>query len=610
MYKHGGVSNGSLPALDTGLGTAYMASIVDITVTADDQIIIYDHWEDGYEADIFNPGSGSSITGTLVLGDGNPDNGNAADFLAGRTDDQLLAGDAIPFSSREAYSITATSPITGYIAIDPRTANDIHFDGGDRIVSTGGPIGLVHAVWPVRRDSGQTFTNQTWIGDSWEIYSIQTLQDAFLYRTPIGEDLAGNQFANVDLQIQAFENNTTVIVDNGPISVTLQLDRGQTYFSGDGTGYIDNSPDPTLNVDVQVGTSIVADKAIQAGLVAYQNSSDGFQDRYYNMIPEHLWDKFYFMPTGDNPEGSGTTADGNSQVYIYNPNDFTISVTSADTAGPNSSFEVGPNSVINYQAATGAANLRDAIPALSGVSLSSEASFWAIHAADANPGNGVNYDWGNTFLPLFFLTDEYYASWAPGNVSVPPSNSGNGSPLWVTAIEDNTRVNVDYDNDDTVDESFLLDSLEVVMLRDDSDNDQSGTHIWTEDGQKLAVIWGEDAVEAGFSTPYLDVGHLVLPITQQWLNPVYDLEKNAFPDVIPEEGGTVTFSLKATAASFANVANLVLTDTLPISWTYISHSTVISYPDGSIGSFEPVISTETAALPGGQTAPQTSRTSG
>ena len=48
-----------------------------------------------------------------------------------------------------------------------------------------------------------------------------------------------------------------------------------------------------------------------------------------------------------------------------------------------------------------------------------------------------------------------------------------------------------------------------MMLRDDTDFDQSGAHIWTEHGQKIAVIWGEDGVEAGDSNPNLDVGHLV-----------------------------------------------------------------------------------------------------
>lgn len=602
MYKHGGVPNSDLPAFGTGQG--YMASVVDVTVTADNQIIFYDHWEDGYEADIFNPTKIGPITGTLVLGDGNPANGSAADFIPGRTTDILKAGDSLPFSSRTASE--GNSAIAGFIPIDPRQAGDFRFDGGDRLVSTGGPIGLVHAMWPVSKNSGGAFTNHTWMGDSWEIYSNQVLADALVYVTPIGEDLPGNQFANVSLQLQALADNTLVTVNNqAGQAVTFNLSRGQTYFSGDGAGYIDNTPNPTLNLDVRAGATLVADKPIQAGIVAYHRNSNGFQDRYYNMIPQSLWDKQYIMPTGDNPVNTNANADGNAQVYIYNPNAFAITVTSADTAGANSPFTVAPKSVVSYQNATGAANLQDTIPTLSGLSLKSDAHFWAIHVADADPNDGIAYDWGNTFLPLFFLTDEYYASWAPGNVLLPPkqnacNNDGNlsggelcrnGSPLWVTAVEDDTRVNVDYDNDGAVDDSFILNALQEVVLRDNSDFDQSGTHIWSEDGQKIAVIWGEDALVAGASNPNLDVGHLVLPVKQEWLDPAYSFEQSASPEILPPVGGSVTFHLKATASSFAAIQNVVFTDTLPANWVYQNGSTLVTLPDGVTVSFEPTLST-------------------
>lgn len=602
MYKHGGVPNSDLPAFGSGRG--YMASVVDVTVTANHQIIFYDHWEDGYEVDIFNPSKTNAITGTLIFGDGNPANGSAADYIPGRTADILKAGDSLPLGSRNA--IEGASAITGFVPIDPRQATVFRFDGGDRIVSTGGPIGLVHAMWPVRKNTDGTFANQTWMGDSWEIYSNQVLAEALVYITPVGEDLSGNQFANVDLQIQALADNTQLTVNNqaGQV-VNFSLNRGQTYFSGDGAGYIDNNANPALNLDVRAGTTIVADKPVQAGIVAYHRNSNGFQDRYYSMIPQSLWDKQYIMPAGDNPVNANDNADGNSQVYIYNPNAFAITVTSADADGANSPFTVAPKAVVSYQAATGAPNLREAIPTLSGVSLKSESHFWAIHAADGDPNDGIAYDWGNTFLPLFFLTDEYYASWAPGNVLLPPkqsvcNNQGNlsggqlcrnGSPLWVTAVEDDTRVNVDYNNDGAIDDSFILNALQGVMLRDDTDFDQSGTHIWTENGQKIAVIWGEDAVGAGSSNPNLDVGHLVLPVEQEWIDPAYSFEKSASPEILPPAGGTVTFNLKATASSFAAVQNLVFTDTLPANWSYQTGSTLVTYPDGSTASPEPAQST-------------------
>ena len=55
-----------------------MNSVVTAAASADNQVIYYDHWEDGLEADIFNPAQLS----TLIIGDGNPANGDACDFNA------------------------------------------------------------------------------------------------------------------------------------------------------------------------------------------------------------------------------------------------------------------------------------------------------------------------------------------------------------------------------------------------------------------------------------------------------------------------------------------------------------------------------------------------
>ena len=144
-----------------------------------------------------------------------------------------------------------------------------------------------------------------------------------------------------------------------------------------------------------------------------------------------------------------------------------------------------------------------------------------------------------------------------------------------------------------------------MMLRDDIDFDQSSAHIWTEHGQIIAVIWGEDGVEAGSSSPNLDVGHLVLPTTQEWIDPAYSFEKGASPEIVPMAGGTVTFTLKATASYFAEVENMVFTDTLPVNWMYVDGSTVITYPNGLVDSLEPITSTKTSTIAGSQVVTQT-----
>lgn len=62
------------------LGSNRMNSVVSVVASADDQVVTYDHWEDGLDAD---PWSTTLVPGstTLVLGDNDPTNGRACDWM-------------------------------------------------------------------------------------------------------------------------------------------------------------------------------------------------------------------------------------------------------------------------------------------------------------------------------------------------------------------------------------------------------------------------------------------------------------------------------------------------------------------------------------------------
>ncbi|RKY17317.1 MAG: hypothetical protein DRP90_06845, partial [Planctomycetota bacterium] len=98
---------------------------------------------------------------------------------------------------------------------------------------------------------------------------------------------------------------------------------------------------------------------------------------------------------------------------------------------------------------------------------------------------------------------------------------------------------------------------------------------------------------AGPGTPYLDLGLTTLPLYQGWLEPVLSLKKTADPQVLPVEGGTTTFVLEVETHGPSPVTNVDITDTLPISWTYVAGSTIVTYPDGSKGYPEPTINGRT-----------------
>jgi len=530
------------------IGNPYMASVVTIVATADHQVVYYDHWEDGYEPDILNPVQAS----TEVYGDGNPANG-------GTGDDVLRTGDIISLNSDGGTGVHQ------YVPVAPR-GTELRYDSSDRLVSLGGPIDIVHSLWP---------SDSTWIGGAWEVYPTGAWPTGCSYIVPIGTDLYDGpsgyfaDFKYVWLEIQALDDNTTVYIDNGSEAVSVRLERGQTYSS---MGYLDSITATIPAITINGGTTILANKPLQVGLVT---GGDGtFQTRFYTLVPDTAWSTEYVAPI------PRTTANEKAEVYLFNPDDKDHVVTAYDTAAPTgTSFILTATTSLAYHHPTAAGHY---VPAFSALRLRSDGPLWAIASADTT---STNYDWGFAFVPTRFATRDYYISWAPGT----EDRTANGSPVWVAPLSDNTAFSVDYSTptaDGTPDEHFVLDALQTRRIFD-PDNDNTGMHIWAD--KPFVAIWGEDALTAEAGQNFLDLGYSVLPPHPDWLNPVLTLRKTTDVQTLPPSGGTATFTLRAQAADYPQVSNVDITDTLPLSWTYVSHSAVVTYPDGTTAQVEPQI---------------------
>jgi uncharacterized repeat protein (TIGR01451 family) len=480
-----------------------------------------------------------------------------------------MAGDDVNLISDRG--ITGPKQINGYVPVDPaRDAAFIRYDGGDRIISSGGPVDLTHAMWPL---------GHSWIGGAWEIYSRQAYAEAYSYRLPIGEDLYDfgggdtgtyGDFRNVYLQLAAFEDNTTVRIDNGTDVVNLSLDRGWTYSS---MGYINSSSAPAITINS--GTVIRSNKPTEVGLVTGSDSrgGDGFQGRFLIVLSDQLWGADYVVPVPSGGPGH------EAELYLANPNNFPITINAYD-AVTQTTFVVAPS---NYASATVPYSTKRGglgyVPQDSAARFtSSDGVFGVVVAADTSD---IPYDWGFSGIPAKFLTKDYYVSWAPGTTDL----SDNGSPVWVTPLADGTTFYVDFSPlDGIVDETFTLDVLQQRRIFD-PDNDNTGTHIWAT--SEFAMAWGEDPRRAGPSSPYFDLGVATLPLLQRWLDPVLTLDKTADPTILPSTGGTVTFTLVAQGFN-SPLTNVDMTDTLPINWSYVPNSTQVIYPDGSSESPDPV----------------------
>ncbi|OWY60413.1 hypothetical protein B7486_69315, partial [cyanobacterium TDX16] len=94
---------------------------VGVTNAATGSVMYYDHWEDGFEADLANPTQST----TLVFGDNDTGNGDAADFCDVCTGDQLPQGAALIMRN----DVTVPRPASSPPAL---------FDGGDKVASTRG----------------------------------------------------------------------------------------------------------------------------------------------------------------------------------------------------------------------------------------------------------------------------------------------------------------------------------------------------------------------------------------------------------------------------------------------------------------------------------------
>jgi len=548
-------------AIYSGTIPSQICSTVSLVATADHQVIYYDHWEDGYEIDLLDPVQNSTEVYTLQLG----------------------ASLSLTSTQSSGPTINRFVPVPRSQSSDP---SNLRYDGGDRIITSGGPVALTHIIWPL---------GSSWAGGGWEIYSHQTYARTYSHHLPVGEDLYDfgggdtgtyGDFRDVYLHLGAFEKDTVVSIDNGDDVLTLPLGQGQTYTS---IGYVNSNSAPTVTINS--GTVVHSNKPVQLGLLTGADSPRdvGLQSRFLMVMPDQQWGADYIVPI---PRGDNTPLDGRdapAEVYLSNPNDFPITVSAYDRF-TRTTFAISPNSDISstipYSTKRGSFVPQDSAARFT----SADGVFGVIVCADTSD---YAYDWGFSGIPAKYLTRDYYVSWAPGNACSPPDHptcdrglpAVNGSPVWVTPLANDTSFYVDFGPlDGVVDETFTLDTLEQRRVFDNIDKDNTGMHIWAIG--EFAIAWGEDPRTAGGTSPYLDLGLVTLPLLQRWLDPVLTIDKTAEPTILPPTGGTVTFTL--TAQSYDTpLIDVDISDTLPIRWTYVPNSTHVTYPDGSVGNPEP-----------------------
>lgn len=509
-----------------------LVSYVFLTSGSDRSIYYYDHWEDGYDADALDPGP------TTELG-------------------MVDAGVTKIFQSDIFMSQVG----------DPAT---LYYDGRDRITIVGESAYVVRLAYPSAPG--------VVLAAAWEM--AEAAEWGTEYIATIGQDLDFNGAGWVDdhdftgLEVMAWQPGTDIYY-NGELQGTLGP--GEVYFVERGVASQDSI---TSSAPVQV--------QLMSGACGGVYSANG-----YTLQPVDVWGNTYWTPVPGFEPGCRTVGvNTDTDIYLHNPHAYAISITIVSNS-TTVSIPVPPASTASVLDATGWPDLGGGN---FGTRLSSDDNFWGVVVVDSSTNEASyseDFDWGFSLIPESKLSSQVVVGYAPGNVDIPLPPI-NGNIAFVTAVTD-TVIYVDLNQDglpdpfdingdgdaadnDVFDEPEWDEPLSalgtplpagrVLRVGDPVDYDLTGAIIYTLDmSTKIAAAWGQDPCRATRYSPYLDLGYTVLPTPIPSLAKTTELAIDAdlTGDVSP--GDTITYTLVLYNNGLGSLNNMVLTDTLPYTYT-------------------------------------------
>lgn len=574
-----------LEALGNITDNQNMRSVISLTPWADNIVIYYDHWEDGYDFDLNNPTTADETCSADI--------GGIKTFESSVPRPRTLGSPAIP--GQGAFSgnncIGQTHPANCAIGSGGNT--NYCYDGRDRIVVVGGGSTVVRSGWPQ--------TDGVVTGLAEEVYPVTPQLTTYIL--PFGEDIyaannARTDYRRVFVAIQATENTTFQVdfnhdgtfdaldcnYDGTTDGTQCALNKGEIYRlsqTSDGAG----GPFATLNS----GAIIQGAATLQ---VQYLNgdSNATYNSRATSAFPRGFWDDEYYAPVP-----SGTR---NTDILLHNPHAAAISIN-WETRSGSGTFTLNAYESAFFQAKTG-----NYVPSNSGVYLKGSNVFWGVSDIDTNSST---YDWAYSLVPAYLLDNEQYLSWAPGcydnatglSCANTAANRNDGG-VFITPAQDNTTVFVDRDNNGVAEDTYLLNRLQVQYVFDAADGDLTGAHIWATGPYVLA--YGENPDLASTANPSLDAGYTTLPNPGDWMSLALTVDKTANPVVLSTLANPATTAYTLTVKSHQfSIDAVSITDTLAADWDYVAgvDTTTIILPDGSTRNTDPVKSGGSCGNDGG-----------
>lgn len=453
--------------------TNNIRTVISIKLPYQGMTIVWDEWEDGYEANYLNPTQST----TKVWGDGNIYNGIAPGYPT----DIIPAGGNIVLDN--------TMPA------NPRNSASFFYDGKDKVTSSG-EVALTQVSGEPTNIAVQVIkTNITSTFDFGQSFTV-----------PFGQNFNSQDFKYTSLFIRASQNNTTINIDkdnNGTFETTTTLNEGGCYF---------------VNGGVMTGATVTSDKPV--GIEVSAGGIDQYSIRNSPIFPATWYSNIYYTPVPTSDAAASSPKD-TSVVMLYNSLNRNITINWYSGAPASGTILIPAKSTVRFPLAY------STTAAYKFINLTGE-SFTAIEIIDSytlggGGNNGQEYDWAFNLISEPRLTDFATIAWAPGSLD----GSRNDNPIWVTPTS-NTTVYVKYNGDISTgpntspcglkyDVAITLNALNYVKIKDPNDNDQSGIAIYTCDGAKIAAVYGEDATTAVAGSPSWDVGATIQPFCKQKL---------------------------------------------------------------------------------------------
>ncbi|MCC6811847.1 MAG: DUF11 domain-containing protein, partial [Deltaproteobacteria bacterium] len=586
-----------------GAGVLTMNSVVSFTASADDQIVVYDHWEDGFETDAyaappllkattlrFRLFKGQTISLTSTTNNQvvpcTPAGGMTqtavpvgAAASCNFTDDPLHTG-----TDAQTVPLVATTQACSYacsnILTSPRGVA-VRFDGGDRISTIGGGISLIHEVYP------QIANSERW-ATSLEHFSKESLRGFLSFRLPIGQTGA-DPFRFARAFVTAFEDNTTITLDNGTKNVTVTLNSGQS-FSTAGTAAIVGTRDETNltlaeSLLLVAGTRLDADKEVAVAMTNVSTAANPAID-LEAVLPVRAYGRDFVLPHG------APLAGMTHRLYLFNPNETAATVTVFNRNAVPTTINIPANSqgthdLLAQNWAVSAPNYPIA------TRLRSDVPIWGIGIHDLS----FNSDYSYALVPTRILTNEYVIPYTPTAAGA----ANNGNAIFIAPTEDLTKVEiyypgsatpsiVDIDGSGTIvaasdcPASYACNSLapSYTLRTRSGGNDPyldtqrnsalkffgggtfanlAGTRIVA--SAPIVVTYQQDADVPGGTGTTFDMGFSIIPPSPLLLESLLDASVAATPATLPL-GATpnITLNMSAASGSEGPVSALVFRATL------------------------------------------------